>query len=87
MLSAGPWQVKVGAGGVPPPGHGAIFVAGGQGAWVALGHDSIWTSPDGRTWTLAPGTGLPLLPGDRISDVARTTAGFVAVGEIGRAHV
>jgi hypothetical protein len=72
--------VRSAGGGVPPPGHGAIFVAGGQGAWVALGRGSIWTSPDGRTWTLAPGTGLPLLPGDRISDVARTAAGFIAVG-------
>ena len=72
--------VRSAGGGVPPPGHGAIFVAGGQGAWVALGRGSIWTSPDGRTWTLAPGTGLPLLPGDQISDVARTAAGFIAVG-------
>ena len=72
--------VRSAGGGVPPPGHGAIFVAGRQGAWVALGPGSIWTSADGRTWTLAPGTGLPLLPGDRISDLARTAAGFVAVG-------
>ena len=72
--------VRSASGGVPPPGHGAIFVAGGQGRWVALGPGSIWTSADGRTWTLAPGTGLPLLPGDQISGVARTVAGFVAVG-------
>ena len=72
--------VRSASGGVPPPGHGAIFVAGGQGRWVALGPGSIWTSADGRTWTLAPGTGLPLLPGDRISGVARTAAGFIAVG-------
>ena len=72
--------VRSAGGGVPPPGHGAIFVAGRQGAWVALGPGSIWTSADGRAWTLAPGTGLPLLPGDRISGLARTAAGFVAVG-------
>ena len=72
--------VRSAGGGVPPPGHGAIFVAGGQGAWVALGPGSIWTSADGRTWTLAPGTGLPLLPGDQISGLARTAAGFIAVG-------
>ena len=72
--------VRSAGGGVPPPGHGAIFVAGGQGAWVALGPGSIWTSADGRTWTLEPGTGLPLLPGDQISGVARTAAGFIAVG-------
>ena len=72
--------VRSAGGGVPPPGHGAIFVAGGPGAWVALGPGSIWTSADGRTWTLAPGTGLPLQPGDQISGVARTAAGFIAVG-------
>jgi hypothetical protein len=72
--------VRDGAGGVPPPGHGAIFVAGGQGAWVALGPGSIWTSPDGRTWTLAPGNGMPLRPGDRVNAVARTAHGFIAVG-------
>jgi hypothetical protein len=72
--------VRSASGGMPPPGHGAIFVAGGPGAWVALGPGSIWTSADGRTWTLAPGSGLPLLPGDRISGVARTAAGFIAVG-------
>ena len=72
--------VRSAGGGVPSPGHGAIFVAGGQGAWVALGPGSIWTSADGRTWTLAPGNGLPLLPGDQISGLARTAAGFIAVG-------
>ena len=72
--------VKSADGGVPPPGHAATFVAGGQGAWVALGPGSIWTSPDGRTWTLAPGNGMPLAPGDRINAVQRTAAGFIAVG-------
>lgn len=72
--------VKSASGGVPAPGHSAIFVAGGQGGWVALGPDSIWTSPDGRTWTLAPGDGLPLAPGDQINAVQRTAAGFIAVG-------
>ena len=72
--------VKSAAGGVPPPGHGAIFVAGGQGAWVALGPGAIWTSTDGRTWTLTPGAGMPLLRGDQISAVTRTANGFIAVG-------
>jgi hypothetical protein len=75
--------VKSADGGVPPPGHGAIYVAGGQGAWVALGPGSIWTSADGRTWTLAPGTGMPLRPGDKVNAVTRTAHGFIAVG----AHV
>src|SRR6266567_4692174 len=72
--------VRDAAGGVPPPGHGAIFVAGAQGAWVALGPGSIWTSTDGRTWTLAPGNGMPLRPGDQVNAVARTAHGFIAVG-------
>jgi hypothetical protein len=55
-------------------------VAGGQGAWVAIGPASIWTSPDGRTWTLSSTAGLPLLPGDQISVVKRTAAGFIAAG-------
>src|SRR5260370_12832008 len=67
-------------GGVPPPGHGAIFVAGSAGAWVALGPGSIWSSEDGRTWTLAPGAGMPLRPGDQISAMKRTADGFIAVG-------
>ncbi len=72
--------VKSADGGAPPPGHGAIFVAGSQGAWVALGPGSIWTSADGKTWTLAPGTGMPLRPGDRVNAVTRTAHGFIAVG-------
>ncbi len=72
--------VKAADGGVPSPGHAATFVAGGQGAWVALGPGSIWTSPDGRTWTLAPGNGMPLAPGDQVNAVQRTAAGFIAVG-------
>jgi hypothetical protein len=72
--------VKSADGGVPPPGHGAIFVAGGQGAWVALGPGSIWTSADGKTWTLAPGDAMPLRPGDQVNAVTRTAHGFIAVG-------
>ena len=68
--------VRTPDGGVPPPGHGAIFVAGAPGRWVALGPGSIWTSADGRTWTLAPGNGMPLRPGDQINAVARTAAGL-----------
>jgi hypothetical protein len=67
-------------GGEPPPGHAALFVAGGQGAWVAVGPGSIWTSPDGRTWTLTPSAGMPLRPGDQISVLRRTASGFIAVG-------
>jgi hypothetical protein len=73
-------SVRTPDGGEPPPGHAARFVAGGQGAWVAVGPGSIWTSPDGRTWTLTPSAGMPLQPGDQISVLRRTASGFIAVG-------
>jgi hypothetical protein len=73
-------HVQAPGGGPPPPGYAARFVAGGPGAWVALGPGSIWTSPDGRTWTLSSTTGLPLQPGDQINVLERTAAGFIAVG-------
>ena len=76
-------RVRTPDGGPPPPGYAARFVAGGPGAWVALGPSSIWTSPDGRTWTLASTAGLPLRPGDQISVVKRTATGFIAVGSAG----
>jgi hypothetical protein len=73
-------HVRTPDGGPPPPGYAARFVAGGNGAWVALGPGAIWTSPDGQTWTLSSTTGLPLLPGDQISVLKRTAAGFIAAG-------
>ena len=79
-------HVRTPDGGPPPPGYAARFVAGGPGAWVALGPSSIWTSPDGRTWTLASTAGLPLRPGDQISVVKRTAAGFIAAGVRRREH-
>ncbi|HJY96577.1 MAG TPA: sialidase family protein, partial [Streptosporangiaceae bacterium] len=76
-------RVRTPDGGPPPPGYAARFVAGGHGAWVALGPSSIWTSPDGRTWTLSSTAGLPLRPGDQISVVKRTATGFIAAGSAG----
>jgi hypothetical protein len=73
-------SVRTPDGGEPPPGHAARFVAGGQGAWVAVGPGSIWMSPDGRNWTLTPSPGMPLQPGDQISVLRRTASGFIAVG-------
>jgi hypothetical protein len=67
-------------GGPPPPGHAAALVAGSRGAWVAIGPGSIWTSTDGRTWTLSSTTGLPLRPGDQINVLKRAGAGFIAAG-------
>jgi hypothetical protein len=72
--------VRAPGGGPPPPGYAARYVAGGRGAWVALGPGSIWTSPDGRTWTLSSTAGLPLRPGDQINVLKRTAAGFIAAG-------
>ncbi len=73
-------SVRTPSGAEPPPGHAARFVAGGQGEWVAVGPGSIWTSTDGRTWTLAPSAAMPLSPGDQISTLIRTATGFIAVG-------
>ena len=80
-------HVRTPDGGPPPPGYAARFVAGGHRAWVALGPSSIWTSPDGRTWTLASTAGLPLRPGDQINVVKRTAAGFIAAGSAGSTPV
>ena len=73
-------SVRTPGGAEPPPGRAARFVAGGQGQWVAVGPGSIWTSIDGRTWTLQPSGGMPLRAGDQISVLKRTAAGFIAAG-------
>jgi hypothetical protein len=56
------------------------MVAGGQGRWLALGPDAVWTSTDGRSWQLGPGI-APLVSGDRVLALARTSGGYVAVGK------
>jgi len=83
--------VQAAGGGEPPPGHAARLVAGGQGAWVAVGADSIWTSKDGRSWTLSSGRGIvPMAANDRVLVLTRTGNGFLAGGMNGpigdRAH-
>ena len=67
-------------GGTPSPGHAARFIAGGPGAWAAVGPGSVWTSADGRAWTLTSATGLPQLPGDQVTVLKRTGSGFIAAG-------
>jgi hypothetical protein len=67
-------------GGSPPPGHAARFIAGGSGAWAAIGSHSVWTSTDGRAWTLTSATGLPKRPGDDVTVLKRTGGGFIAAG-------
>jgi len=73
-------SVRAPGGGPPPPGYAASLVAGGRGAWVAIGPESIWTSTNGQTWTLSSTAGLPLRPGDQIDVLKRTAAGFIAAG-------
>ncbi|WP_344057032.1 hypothetical protein [Sphaerisporangium rubeum] len=66
-------------------------VAGGAGLWLAAGTEApgaagpaargLWTSTDGGTWTAVdPARLAPFWSGDRITDLARTGSGFVAVG-------
>ncbi|GIH27313.1 hypothetical protein Aph01nite_56230 [Acrocarpospora phusangensis] len=78
---------------IGPPGYEPVpgspgRVAGGSGRWLAVGTDEpgpegrgMWTSADGRTWTAVDPVRLsPFLGQDRITDLARTATGFVAVG-------
>ncbi len=67
----------------PPRGARPAVVAGTRDSWVALGRDAagasvVWTSPDARTWTYRTGG-----PPGRVTGLARTAAGFVAVGAAG----
>ncbi|HKA98285.1 MAG TPA: hypothetical protein VKD66_18635 [Streptosporangiaceae bacterium] len=61
-------------------GAAPVMVAGGGGRWLALGPSAAWTSTDGRSWRLGPGI-APLVSGDRVLAVARTSGGYVAVGK------
>ncbi|WP_432926071.1 hypothetical protein ACQPZZ_34685 [Microbispora sp. CA-135349] len=66
-------------------------VAGGDGRWLAVGTDApgsvgpasrgMWVSSDGRSWTAVdPARLTAFWSQDRITDVARTATGFLAVG-------
>ncbi|HEY3732971.1 MAG TPA: hypothetical protein VGL63_03560 [Streptosporangiaceae bacterium] len=67
---------------VPKLIAGGPALPGGQGGWLALGSGATWTSPDGKTWLLAAGTGIgPLQSGDHVVALARTGNGFIAAGE------
>ena len=61
-------------------GQVAPLLAGGAGGWIAVGPRAIWTSHDGRSWTLAAGHSVTQVPGDQIWVVTKTTAGFLAGG-------
>ena len=68
-------------GGRPPLGHVATLIAGGPRGWMAEGPDSLWTSPDGLSWTLAATHGIsPRQPGNSVNVVTSTPDGFLAGG-------
>ena len=73
--------VQLPGGGQPPLGYPAARIAGGPHGWMAEGQDAIWTSPDGRSWTLSATHGItPQQPGDAVNVVTSTPDGFLAAG-------
>jgi protein kinase-like protein len=73
--------VRMSGGGSPPHGYQASLLAGGPGGWLAIGTQAIWTSQNGLSWTLAARHGItPQYPGDRVTVVTKTSAGFLAAG-------
>jgi len=73
--------VQLPGGGEPPLGYPAVRIAGGPRGWMAEGPDAIWTSPDGRSWTLAATHGItPQQRGDSVNVVTSTPDGFLAGG-------
>jgi hypothetical protein len=75
--------VRAANGGDPPQGEYPGLLAGGAGAWAALGSTPdgtvAWTSRDTRTWLRHAPSGA-FVPGDQVKGLARTGSGFVAVG-------
>jgi len=84
-------RVRDADGAEPPPGEIPHRLAGGAGRWLAVGgpvgpqpreasQTVVWTSSDGLTWTRRGGL---FAPGDQVLGIARTAAGFTAVGTTG----
>ena len=78
-------EVRTPDGEVPAPGARPRMVAGGAGAWVAIGQAAdgrvaVWTSVDGRSWTQESAGTAAFGPGDRVNALVRTASGFVAAG-------
>jgi hypothetical protein len=70
------------AGTQPAPGYQPQMVAHGAHGWLAAGQGALWASQDGRTWTLANGSGIgPLHHGDAVAALAGAGSGFIAVGD------
>ncbi|GAA2085007.1 hypothetical protein [Actinomadura alba] len=71
--------------GSAPSGSAPNAVVGAEGAWVALGGEGnfrvAWTSTNGMDWVQVGGQISAFRAGDEIEQIARTTRGFVAVGE------
>ncbi len=77
-----PASVHGPGGGQAPLGYAATRLAGGPAGWVATGPQAIWTSRDGRSWTLAATHGItPQLPGDQVYVLSSTATGFLAAGQ------
>ena len=80
----GTWRlapVHTPGGGPAPLGYPAARLAGGPAGWLAAGPQAIWTSPDGRAWTLAATHGItPQQPGDAVWVLNSTSSGFLAAG-------
>jgi hypothetical protein len=76
-----PVHLPGGHGFQPPLGYPAVRIAGGSHGWLAAGPNAIWTSPDGRSWTLAATHGItPQQPGDSVNVITNTSDGFLAGG-------
>jgi serine/threonine protein kinase len=76
--------VRTASGGQPQLGYQATRVAGGPRGWAAIATGApgaLWTSPNGRSWTLAATHGLPMQPGDSIWVLTATAQGFLAAGQ------
>lgn len=77
-------DVRTAQGDEPGGGDTPRVVAGSDGAWVALGGShagtAVWTSRDGKSWIRQPDATGAAFGRDKITRVARTGSGFVAVG-------
>jgi hypothetical protein len=71
--------VRSASGGQPPLGLTANRIAAGPHGWMAAGSNSIWTSPDGQTWTLRAAHGIAQ-SGDQLLVANGTSAGYIAAG-------
>ncbi|MEU5876602.1 hypothetical protein [Spirillospora sp. NPDC047279] len=80
------WQVATvtAKDGAPATGNGPDAVFGVPGAWVALASsnsaENVWTSKDGRAWTQLGAAAGVFVAGDKIEQITRSAAGFIAVG-------